>query len=114
MSTIRGVMNTLYNAAKDNMTTDELRVMSEELTEIAESHANDMRDVVEGIACLVLYDGGRKSAAGSFRQAEDVFALLVTIGRQFDVLAGMITVSSEANWKAGEVAREAIEGGDHE
>lgn len=114
MNTMHDVLRKLYSAAKDNMSAGELREVGGLLTEIAESHAIDMRDVVDGIACLVVSDVDSESGAGSFQQADGVFTLLVTIGRQFDLLAGMLTVGSEATWRAEELAREAGSGVDHE
>lgn len=111
MNTLYKVMDRLYSAGKDNMSATDLRDVGDTLSEIAEGHSNAMRDVVEGIACLVSCD--EESGAGSFRDPAGVYALLGAISCQFDLLAGMIRVSSEAQWKAAELDRQAGKGGDH-
>lgn len=103
------VMHQLYIAGKDNMSAAELRDFGGTLGDIAESHANEMRDVVKGIACLVACD--EPAGAGSFREAGDVYTLLGMISRQFDLIAGMVAVAKEATWKADQIDRQAGKGG---
>lgn len=100
-------LTSLYGHAKDHMTAAELREVGDALTDQAASLARRMDDVLQGIACLVSEDGKHKSGAGSFQDGESVFNLLCAMAQQFDTIAGMIEVGTEAKWKAGDVERQS-------
>lgn len=110
--TLHEVLDQLYSAAKDNLGADGLRAVGDTLADIAECHANDMRDVMDGISCLVACD--EPAGAGSFRDSGSMFTLLGMAARQFDLLAGMVVVAKEATWKAEQIEKQAGKGGDHE
>lgn len=107
MSDLYSVMTSLYGRAKDHMSADELRKVGETLTEEAASIARRMDGTLQGIACLVQDDANRKSGAGSFQDGESVFALLCSIAQQFDTIAAMIDVGTEATRKANELDRKS-------
>lgn len=66
-----------------------------------------MVGVAQNIACLVSDDGRREAGVGSFQDSASVFNLLCALAQQFDAIATMIEVGTEATWKAGELRRKA-------
>jgi hypothetical protein len=112
MSHLYSKLIALSTGGTDAMTADELRELGDQLSETAENHAHDMSAVVEGIASLLVIAGS--DAGDRFRLPADLPALLGVIGCQFDLLAALAHISSEAQWKAAELDRQASKGGDHE
>jgi hypothetical protein len=94
------VLNTLYERAKGNMTAEELESLGGKLTDDATTLARHMAKISEGIGCLVVEDAHHPSGAGSFQDADSVFRLLWALSVQFDTIAGMVEVGSEATFKA--------------
>ena len=100
------VLSTLYEKAKDNMTAKELESLGGKLTDDATTLARHMATISEGISCLVMEDAHHPSGAGNFQDADSVFRLLWALSVQFDTIAGMVEVGSEAAFRA-RVLREA-------
>ncbi len=101
------VLSTLYERAKDNMTAEELESLGFKLTDDPTTLARHMATISEGIGCLVVEDGHHPSGAGNFQDADSVFRLLWALSVQFDTIANMVFVGSEAKFRAEELRKAA-------
>lgn len=94
----------MYSHAKDSMQADELEALANGLQETAVSLSRDTAAVLEGIACMVSSEELARAAgapvSGSFRGGDRIFQLLCMAGRQFDLVAALVEVSSEAKFNA--------------
>ena len=97
----------LYDAAKDHLSANDLQQVGEALTDEAGELAFRAGEVLEGVACLVASDGGQKSKAGSFQNADGVFTLICLASQQFNLIGALIDVGSEAKWKASKLRGES-------
>lgn len=97
----------LYDVAKDHMSANDLQEVGEALTDEAGELAFRAGEVLEGVACLVASDGGQKSKAGNFQDANGVFTLLCLASQQFNLVGALIDVGSEAKWKAADIRSKA-------
>lgn len=115
MRTMQDNLLMLLDAAKDNMTPKDLKSLAQSLGSNANLAAADMSGVVEGIYCLVgteqaIHDAKDQNhglmISGQFAEPGSVMSLLGCIAKQFDLIAGLIEVSSEARslaeWKETE------------
>lgn len=107
MSTISNAMMTLWGKSKSKLTEDELQAMSD-LSDTAQFTANNLRQIVEGIGCMLLADDSAIHQAGNFRTADSVSTLLFSIAGQIDLIDGLIQVSSEAQHRLTEIEPKAI------
>lgn len=105
------VLDVLFHAGHDRLTSQELRAVAGAAAQMAESLAAAQAEVADSVAAAVIADTGR---AGVFRDAESVTSLMVTVGRSFDLVAGLIFLSGAANGVADRRAEHAERGADHE
>lgn len=91
------VLNTLYERAKGNMTAEELDDVGHKLTDDATTLALQMSSVAGGLAVM----------ADAERDTGTIVAVLYALSVQFDTIASMIDVGSEATFKAGELKKAA-------
>ena len=96
MRTIHHALTAIYSRAAKHMSPEELDDVAYVLSQEAESTAQNFSEIVSGLACLVSEDGKHKTGSGSFQSAESVFTLLWGISQQFDHLAALIRIGSEA------------------
>lgn len=96
MKTIHDALTAIYSHAEEHMSSEELNDVADTLLQQAENTAQNLSEIVGGLACLVNEDGQRKDSFGSFQDAESVFPLLWGISQQFDHLAALIRVGDDA------------------
>lgn len=107
MSTISNAMMTLWGKSKSKLTEDELLAMSD-LGDTAQFTANNLRQIVEGIGCMLLADDSATRQAGNFRTADSVSTLLFSIAGQIDLINGLIQISTEAECRLNDSEPKAI------
>ena len=95
MSAISNALVTMWGKSKAHLSEAELREMSD-LSDTAQFAACNLRQVVDGIGCLVLADESATNQAGNFRSADSVSTLLFSIASQIDLIDGLIQVGTEA------------------
>ena len=99
MSGTYDVLNTLYLRAKDHMTADDLRKIGNTLTDDAVGLARQMSVVAGGLAAMMASDAERDTCT--------IATMLYALTDQFDTIAAMVEVGSEATFRAGELKKAA-------
>lgn len=105
MRIMQDTLRTMFNAAQDHMTSDELDTLASGFSDLANNAAQDMSEVVDGIYCLVgtestIHKERHKKhgfvISGQFAEPDSVMSLMGCISRQFDFIAAMVEISGEA------------------
>lgn len=100
-ATVAHIFEELWGRTSDRLSDKELEWF-EGATATANFAAQNLRDVVEGIGCLVSADEDRDTGrpnAGNFRSADDVSKLLFFIAQSVDSLHGLMTIGEEASFR---------------
>jgi hypothetical protein len=93
----RGVLTMLYRKALPRLNRADMEWLRDGAESLALTLALQASACSNGIACLVNADGGDAApVAGNFQSKRDVADLLFLLANQFDHIAGLIEVGSEA------------------
>lgn len=95
---IKGALSTLFERAGDNLTLPELQWLTEGCVGTANAMAADAAKLSQGIQCLVADDD--VAGVGSFREPEDVAALLAHFGQVFQTITGLLELGMGAENRA--------------
>jgi hypothetical protein len=82
----------LWGRSSDSLSEQELEWFAK-ATEHAQSEARNLRDVVQGIGCLIASD----TTSGALQDRDGSSAMLYAISGQLDTISGMIEIGSAAN-----------------
>ena len=82
----------LWERTADSLNTSELEYFAKS-TEHAQSEARHLREVVEGIGCLIASD----TQSGALQDRDGTSAMLHAISEQLDAISGMIEIGTSAS-----------------
>lgn len=82
----------LWKRTSDRLSEQELEWFAK-ATEHAQSEARNLRDVVQGIGCLIASD----TTSGALQDTNGASSMLYAISAQLDTITGMIEIGSAAN-----------------
>ena len=82
----------LWKRTSDRLSEQELEWFAK-ATEHAQSEARNLRDVVQGIGCLIASD----TTSGALQDTNGASSMLYAISAQLDIITGMIEIGSAAN-----------------
>lgn len=100
MSWVTDAFAVLLRHAEDRLTLNELDELSN-LAGVAGEEAQNLSRICEGLAGLVLADGGSEGpGAGNFQSAASVADLLSHLAHSLDVISGMIDAGQAAQHRA--------------
>ena len=100
MSHVTDAFAVLFRHAEDRLTLDELDELSN-LAGVASEEAQNLSHVCEGLAGLVLADGGPEGpGAGNFQAAASVADLLSHLAHSLDGISGLIDAGQAAQYRA--------------
>jgi hypothetical protein len=83
----------LYETAAPHLSDDELKFL-ENATESAQLQAENMREIVDGMAALINNDNGK-----SWSHEHQTPTLLWQMSYQFDLIAGLIELGTSAEYR---------------
>lgn len=99
-SWVTDAFSVLFRHAEDRLTLDELDELSN-LAGVAGEDAQNLSHICEGLAGLVIADGGPEGrGAGNFQTAASVADLLSHLAHSLDVISGMIDAGQAAQHRA--------------
>lgn len=91
-TTVQNLIQTLMTKAEANMSDAELQQIAIDTGEEARSISGKLKDLVNGIACLVSCD----KDAGTFRSPDDVSNLLFSVGHHVEIVEALIDLKISA------------------
>jgi len=100
MSWVTDAIAVLFRHAEDRLTLDELDELSS-LAGVAGEEAQNLSHICEGLAGLVIADGGPEGpGTGNFQSAASVADLFSHLAHSLDVISGMIDAGQAAQHRA--------------
>ncbi|KAB2968123.1 hypothetical protein [Zoogloea sp.] len=100
MSHVTDAFAVLFRHAEDRLTLDELDELSS-LAGAAGEEAQNLSQVCEGLAGIVVADGSPEGrGAGNFQESDSVAYLLSHLAHSLDVISGMIDAGQAAQHRA--------------
>lgn len=94
--TTTNILETLYAASAGNLTPDALEWVAKSADDVAHRMATDLKETVNGIACLVANEPKDGGGAGNFQSPHDLPELLFGIGHSLDTIGGLMQIGSGA------------------
>ncbi len=100
--TSAGILELLYSKARGSLTAQELRQVADSAAEIAERTATHQARLAGMLGCLFMSGADHPAGDGHAKSPREVAELLFMLQGQSELIAGMVHVSQEAEFRAAQ------------